>query len=99
MKGTWKFESVGGLYPGSALLLAADRYSSLEATVIDLKQGRWAGVLNASASGRPVVPVFPPFLPIPAFTEARACGDVGEGVAKVLTGEKPPEETEAEVPK
>jgi len=64
-----------------------------------VNQGRWAGVLIASASGRRGVPVIFPFLPIPAFTKTRVCGDLGEGVVKVFTGKKASEETEAELPK
>ena len=32
----------------------------------------------------------------PGSTEARVCKELGEGVAKFLVGEKPPEETEAD---
>ncbi len=75
-----------------------DRTSSLEATVIDLKQGSEAGRLHAWAyniarTGWIILPF--PFY-VPSRTETRVCRELGEGVAAMLAVEKPPGEVKAE---
>ena len=92
--------AVGG--PGTAVLIIAgswDRKTSLTASVLDLQQKRIAGKLEASATGHPwVLIVFPSPLMIgaPAFTESKACEELGQAVAKFVTSEETPgaEETE-----
>jgi hypothetical protein len=92
--------AVGG--PGAAVLVIAgswDRKTSLTASVLDLQQKRIAGKLEASATGHPwVLIVFPSPLMIgaPAFTESKACEELGQAVAKFVASEKTPgaEETE-----
>jgi len=85
-----------------ALMYGADfggRQSSLNATVIDLKQGSEVGRVNASAynktrSGWLILPL--PFYVPSAATETRVCEELGEGVAAVFAGEKPSAEMKAE---
>jgi hypothetical protein len=87
--------AVGGIGgPGAAVLVIAgswDRKSSLTASVLDLQRGRTAGKVEASALGHPwLLIVFPSPLMIgaPAFTESRACRDLGEAIAKFVTSEE-----------
>jgi len=64
---------------------SADRQSRLKATVFDLKQAGTSRKLHAEASGRPwlaIVVIVP--IGAPAFTESRACRDLGEAIAKFL---------------
>lgn len=74
-----------------------DRESRLAASVLDLKETRAAGEVQVSTSGRPwlvYVGSVPPFgipLGLPAFTETRACRELGEAVAKFLAGGNPAE--------
>jgi hypothetical protein len=91
---------VGG-YGGAVVVIAGgwDRKSSLTASVLDLQRGRTAGKVEASASGHPwLLIVFPSPLMIgaPAFTESRACRDLGEAIVKFVTSEEAPgaEETQ-----
>jgi hypothetical protein len=92
--------AIGG--PGAAVLVIAgswDRKTSLTASVLDLQQKRIAGKLEASASGHPwLLIVFPSPLMIgaPAFTESKACGELGEAIAKFVASEDVPgaEETQ-----
>ncbi len=79
----------GGGYGGGGCLGVVwwDRESRLVASVFDFKQGRIAGEVRASASGRPwfaVVLIFP--LGLPAATETRACSELGEAVSKFIAG-------------
>jgi len=77
---------------GAAVLVIAgswDRKTSLTASVLDLQQKRIAGKLEAAASGHPwLLIVFPSPLMIgaPAFTESKACGDLGDAIAKFIAG-------------
>jgi hypothetical protein len=81
-------------------LLSWERQSRISASVFDLKEARPAGNLHASADGRPwFFFIFPSPLMIglPAFTEGKACGEIGAAVAKFLAGEttnESPNETE-----
>jgi hypothetical protein len=84
---------------GGVVVIAGswDRKSSLTATVLDLQRERTAGKLEASASGHPwLLIIFP--TPImggaAAFTESRACGDLGEAVATFMAGGHAPEAEE-----
>jgi hypothetical protein len=72
--------------------------SDLRARIIDLKQGREAGIVRASASGETVWLWPPAPLVIPTFPEGRACSELGEGVAKVLAGEMEAEQPEETLP-
>ena len=72
-----------------------DRRSSVHATVLDLERGKEVGSVDASAYnisrfGWLILPL--PFYVPPPPTEARACEELGEGIAKFLAGEKLPEE-------
>jgi len=73
-----------------------DKQSYLRARIIDLKQGREAGIVRSSASGETVWLWPPAPLIIPTDPEGRVCGDLGEGVAKFLAGETPRDEMEVE---
>lgn len=90
----WGDIECGRGYGGGACLgvVVWDRRSRLAASVLDLQRARAAGEVHAAVSGRPwfaVVGIFP--LGLPAFTESRACGDLGEAVARFLAGENLPE--------
>jgi hypothetical protein len=80
--------AIGGM--GAAVIVVAgswDRTSSLTASVIDLERERTVGKLGALATGHPwVLVIFPSPVMIgaPAFTEAKACADLGEAVAKFI---------------
>ena len=84
----------GGMGGAGAIgLLWWERQSRISASVFDLKEDRSAGNLHASADGRPwFFFVFPSPLMIgaPAFTEGKACGEIGAAVAKFLAGESTP---------
>jgi len=80
--------SGGFLGPFFTLDNRLKRHSRLQATVLDLKQGSKAGGFWVDAYDKVGTLIAP--------TETRACRELGEGVAKFLAGEKPPEETEAE---
>jgi len=88
--------------PGGAAcigLLSWDRKSNLTASILDLKQVRAAGELKVLASGRPwFFFVFPSPLMIgaPAFTESKACGELGQALGKFLAGERPAEPEEGQ---
>lgn len=87
-----RVEIVCGYGCGPAWEATFDKQSNLRAMIIDLKQGHKAGTVQAFASGETAW-LFPPSpLVFPTFPESRACGDLGEGVAKFLAGEKLPEE-------
>jgi hypothetical protein len=93
--------SGGGIGGGGAAVLVIggswDRKTELVASVIDLKQETASGEIKASASGRPwffaVLPS-PLVLGMPAFTEAKACGELGQALAKFLAGENPSNQEE-----
>jgi len=92
--------AIGG--PGAAVLVIGgswDRNTRLSASILDLKQSSEAGSVTASATGRPwffaVLPS-PLILGMPAFTESKACGEMGKALARFLAGEKPPETEEDE---
>jgi hypothetical protein len=84
--------AIGG--PGAAVLVIAgswDRTTSLTASVLDLQQKRIAGKLEASVTGHPwLLIIFPSplMLGAPAFTESKACEDLGDAVAKFIAGEE-----------
>jgi hypothetical protein len=86
--------AIGG--PGAGVLVIAgswDRTTSLTASVLDFQQKHVAGKLEASAAGHPwVLIVFPSPLMIgaPAFTESKACQELGEAVAKFIAGDETP---------
>src|SRR5258708_25325249 len=68
-----------------------ERYSTLTAEILDLKEARISGKLQVNASGRTgfVVPVFlviplPP-VPIFAMTETKACDSLGKVTARFIT--------------
>jgi hypothetical protein len=87
----------GGGMGGAACigLLWWEQRSLLNATVFDLQHAQSAGNLHASADGRPwFFFVFPSplMIGVPAFTESKACGDLGEAVAKFIAGEDTPED-------
>jgi hypothetical protein len=68
-----------------------DRKSNVTASVVDLQQGQ-SGEVKASAEGKPwfaCIGVLIMCAPIGAlaFTEAKACDEIGTGVAKFLAGE------------
>jgi len=84
----------GGGMGGAACigLLTWERQSRISASVFDLKEARPAGNLHASADGRPwFFFIFPSPLMIglPAFTEGKACREMGDALAKFLAGERP----------
>jgi hypothetical protein len=81
---------IGG-YGGGFLVVGGgwDRKSSLTASVLDLQKGRTAGKVEASASGHPwflIVFPSPLIMGAPAFTESKACGDLGNAVVKFIAG-------------
>lgn len=69
------------------------RHSSLNASVLDLKEGLVAGNLQVSAGESSEVTLysFVPFIKI-AVTEGPACDKLGQAVTKFLSDENPPEE-------
>jgi hypothetical protein len=90
--GGFGFAGVGG-YGGAVVVIVGgwDRKSSLTASVLDLQRWRTAGKVEASALGHPwLLIVFPSPLMIgaPAFTESKACRDLGEAIAKFVTSEE-----------
>ena len=87
----------GAGYGGAVTVLGAewDRASSLNASIVDLKKYGSVGSLWVTASGKPwfICIGMGPFcapLGAPAFTESKACGSFGEGVAKFFKGEELP---------
>jgi hypothetical protein len=98
--GTEQTAEVGVIpLPPAALIGGAvwDRKSRLTASILDLKQARTSGEVRASASGSSwfvfVLPL-PIMIGAPAFTESKACGDLGEAVAKFLADEGAPKSEE-----
>ena len=93
--------SAGGVAgPGAGVLVIGgswDRNTRLSASILDLKQSREAGSVAASASGRPwffaVLPS-PLILGMPAFTESKACGELGQELVRFLAGERQTETEE-----
>ncbi len=65
-----------------------DRHSQITAEILDLKEKRQVGTVQAESSGTPWIAVFL-WLPIgaPAFTQTGLCGDLGDELAKFLAGE------------
>ncbi len=85
-----------GSFNGGVYWVEWDRHSVLRATIIDLRQGRKAGIVDASVSGKGAW-VFPPFpLIFPVATEGPACIRLAEEVIEFLAGEKPPAEMKTE---
>lgn len=83
---------IEGSFNAGAYWVEWDRHSVLRATIIDLRQGRKAGIVDASVSGQGAW-VFPPFpLIFPVATEGPACIRLAEEVIEFLAGEKPPDE-------
>ena len=84
--------AVGGGGFGMTVLGAGfDRKSNLTASILDLQQGQ-SGEVKALAEGKPwfaCIGVLIMCAPIGAlaFTEAKACDEIGTGVAKFLAGE------------
>jgi hypothetical protein len=93
-----KFVAEGVPFYGGAMGFMGDigdRRSSVHATVLDLERGKEVGSVDASAYntsgfGWVILPL-PLYVPPPP-TEARACSELGEGLAKFLAGEKLPQE-------
>jgi hypothetical protein len=87
------FGGAGG-YGGAVTWFGAewDRKSNVTASILDLKQDTGAGEIRASAEGKPwfvcigLLIMCAPF-GAPAFTEAKACDEIGTAVAKFLAGE------------
>ena len=84
----------GAGYGGAVTVLGAewDRVSSGNASIVDIRKAESVGSLWVTASGKPwfVCIGLGPFcapLGAPAFTESKACGSFGEGVATFLKGE------------
>jgi hypothetical protein len=78
--------------PGGAGCFGAiwwERSSRLVASVVDIQAARAMGDVSASATGTPVLLglLVPIPIPIPAFTETRACGELGEAVTRFLQGD------------
>jgi len=88
---------LGGFGCGGVVLW--DRTSRFSASILDLKQARQDVEIRASATGK--VGFFAvfiiPLLPILSFTESHACADLGEGIARFLTGEHTPASFHANV--
>ena len=88
---------IGGPGGGATVLgVGWDRKSNLTASILDIKQSLGAGEVRASASGKPWFVcvgalVFCAPLGAPAFTEGKACKELGEGVVKFLAGENHPD--------
>lgn len=79
----------GGGYGGGGCigLKTWKKTSRLGAVVIDLKQAVTAGEVKSTVSGHhwiAILAVFP--LGLPTFTEGRACYELGEAVARFITG-------------
>lgn len=90
----WGGIECGAGYGGAACLgvVVWDRTSRLAASILDLKQTRSAGEMHAAASGHPwlaILGILP--LGLPAFTESRACEDLGGNIARFLAGGNSPE--------
>jgi hypothetical protein len=91
----------GGPGPGGAVTWFGaefDRKSNVTASILDLQQGQ-SGEVRASAEGKPwfvCIGLLIMCAPIgaPAFTEAKACDEIGAGVAKFFAGESMPEAEE-----
>jgi carboxyl-terminal processing protease len=73
----------------SALFYAGERTSRLAALILDAKGGGQVGRALGHASGRSGWVILPIPFYFAAPTETRACGKIGEGVAKFLAGESP----------
>jgi hypothetical protein len=84
--------AVGGPGGGMTVLGAGfDRKSNLTASILDLQQGH-SGEVKALAEGKPwfaCIGILIMCAPIgaPAFTEAKACDEIGTAVAKFFAGE------------
>src|SRR5262245_64247189 len=85
----WRSRCPGG---GMTVLGAGfDRKSNLTASIRDLQQGQ-SGEVKASAEGKPwfaCIGLLIMCAPIgaPAFTEAKACDEIGTAVSKFFTGD------------
>ena len=81
-----------GIFIGGTWL---KRSSHITAKVLDLKEEREVGTVQAEATGEWIW-LFP--LPIikPAFTESGLCEDLGEELAKFLAGETTPTSSDSE---
>jgi len=79
-------------YPVPGAIFTWYRGVDLVASVLDVKQIRAAGEIDASVKGHGWLFMAGFLFPIglPATTEGRACQDLGQAIAKFLTGEKPP---------
>lgn len=91
---------IGGAGGGATAFGAQwDRKSNLTASILDLQQGQ-SGEVTATAEGKPwflCIGLGPLCAPIgaPAFTEAKACDEIGKGVAKFFAGESVSQAEEA----
>lgn len=68
-------------------LMVWKKTSRLAAVVLDLKQGATAGEVSSTVTGRPwfgMLFIFP--LGLPAFTEGRACEELGDTVEQFISG-------------
>jgi len=87
----------GGKPPAIAFSESWDHYARMTATVLDTTHRRVAGTVAAVATGKSssglalLLFIFPIPFGKPSFPVGPACGELGEGVAKFLTGENPPE--------
>lgn len=86
---TTKGQDKGGILPSYSGLIGYkwwDRQSQLSATVWDLKATRSLGTVEVSASGRDSLLAFILPIYIGAPTERTACRDLGQQLARYLTG-------------
>jgi hypothetical protein len=83
----------GASYGGAGCLgvVVWDRASGLAASILDLKQAQQNVEMQASTTGKSGFAIVG-FLPLlfPSRTEAPACADLGEGIARFLTGNHAP---------
>lgn len=77
------------------LYVFVDRNSQVGALILDIKQAHASGEVSVTASGHPWLVWVPAALPIPvglpAFTESRACGELGKAVVEFIAGGNKPE--------
>ncbi|MBI2876418.1 MAG: hypothetical protein HYY20_06015 [Candidatus Tectomicrobia bacterium] len=83
----------GGMGAAGCLGVAIwDKNSRAGAFILDIKRASVAGEVRVTASGHPWIAallIYP--IGLPAFTESRACGELGEAVAKFIASSNRPE--------
>ena len=73
----------------------SDRFTFIAAEILDIKEVRQSGSLNAHASGKagfmvPFVLIIPlPPFPYSAMTESHACSSLGKAVAQFISDDGP----------